>query len=181
MDKFIPYIIVAVVCLAAGSALMKSCQRDPSTYPVFRDSTIVYVDRVDTLWRVAKPRTEYVTVYTDTGKNSHECCRQLDDCTEQLWTLAGLEVEARKAVDGGTVDVSFSMPVYLESPNDAFRVGVSLAKEPTPPPVEIYRGESWTDQIRFGVHLGYGLGTVPGAQAGVSVQYSPWKLSDIWR
>lgn len=183
MKDLAPYAIVALVCLALGALLMKQCST-PKVAETVRTDTL----RVTEWAYVTQWKTKTVTK-RDTLRipfaitDSVLCCEQLTDCADQLWSLANFEAEAEQALEGGGMArVSFSMPLYRESPEHAFKAMITRPDTNRTEYIDRYREETVWDRIILSAGIGYGVGPLGiGPSANIQAGYRIVKLSDLWR
>jgi hypothetical protein len=190
VKDFIPYIVVAILAFIAGLLTFKSCQGPQQ--PTVTTATDT-VDRVkaDTVV-VYKPKTVYLPKYVYVPDSSKDCIEQLQMCADayeqqsyDFWKLANLELEARKSLPWGEVKAWFTMPRYVDNPDNpeaAFEFQATLNKSDTTKIEYRYRERSWYDRIGVSAGVGYGAGPLGlGPSVNIQAGYTLYELSDIWR
>jgi hypothetical protein len=114
------------------------------------------------------------------------CCEELSLCNDawerlsfENWQMGNVRALGSLALPWGSVDAEFSMPRYIQDEQDAFRFTATMERTDSTQIEYRYHEEMWYDRIGFGPYIGYGY---PGGwSAGISVSYTPWQLSDLWR
>jgi hypothetical protein len=181
VKDFIPYIAVAILAFVAGVLTFRQCSSPQVTHEIRTDTlTVTEWVRV-TDWKVRTiKKTDTLMLFT--GDDS-ECCERLDDCAEQLWTIANIEAEAEQDLPhGGKAVVGFSMPVYLEKPEKSFFLQITRPDTSRTRTEYLHRDRKWYDRINLSVGAGYSVGPLgfgPGVHA--TIGYELFNLSNVWR
>lgn len=156
-DKLIPYAVTAILGIAIGAMLMRSCDsgkttvhsdtlrvKGPGDTVIVRTispARIVYRDRMDTLRIV---------------ENWGGCCEEARKNYEQAWYLSEVETEAEVNQQGVSGLVAFSMPRYLESGNGLlYDLKVQNTVETKYQNVPRSFWDKWV--VTLGGGIGYGL------------------------